>query len=160
MGLSTSVLYELIVLANLGSLATAAVVIVGLSRWLLRRWTSIWLKTIVIHAVNLAVALIALPTIVGIFPTLWFAGFTNGSIIDFCFWLMIADGARVWAKTQPALLRPIRGLVPLVLFLAIGGLALLAARASVQPGSEAALDEARWTSSYLSIAHATAAGRL
>jgi hypothetical protein len=153
MGISTSVLYELIVLANLVVLAVAAAIVVGLLRWALRRWTSIWPKTIAIHVVNFIVALIAVPTIIRLFPTLWFAELTIGSIVDFCFWLMIADGVRVWTKTQPALIRPVRGLIPLALFFAICGLAFLAARMSVPPGGKAALEEARLTVSvYRSFA--------
>src|ERR1700722_9726789 len=101
MGLSTSVLYELIVLASLALLTVAAAIVVGLLRWALSDWASIWLKTISIHAVNFVVALTIIPTIIGLFPILWFAGLTNGSIIDLCFFFMIADGVRVWAKTQP-----------------------------------------------------------
>jgi hypothetical protein len=153
MGLSTSVLYELIVLANLVVLAVTATIVVGLLRWSLRRWTSIWPKTIAIHVVNLIVALVGVPTVIRLFPTLWFAGLTVGSIVDFCFWLMLADGMRVWTKTQPALIRPAKGLIPLALFFAICGLAFLAARVSVSPGGRAALEEARLTASiYQSFA--------
>ena len=153
MGLSTSVLYELIVLANLVLLAVSAAVVVVLLRWALSRWRSIWLKTIAIHAVNLAIALTVVPKIIGFFPILWYAGLTNGSIIDFCILLAIADGARVWAKTQPNLMRPLRGLLPLVLFFAIGALALLAARVSVLPAGKTALEQARLIDSiYLTFA--------
>jgi hypothetical protein len=146
MGLSTSVLYELIVLANLMLLAVAATIVVGLLRWALSGWASIWLKTIAIHAVNFIVALAAIPTMIGFFPILWFAGLTNGSIIDLCFFFMIADGVRVWAKTQPNLVRHARGLLPSILFFAICGLGLLHARMSVLPDAKTTLEEVRWTS--------------
>ena len=145
MGLSTSVLYELIVFANLALLATVAAIVVGLLRWLLRLWTSIWLKTIAIHAINLFIALVAVPEVMDPFPTLWSAGLTHGSVIDFCCLLMIADGTRVWAKTQPRLVRPIGGFLPLILFFTICGLALLVARIDVQPGAKAMFEKAALT---------------
>ncbi|HKD21953.1 MAG TPA: hypothetical protein VKB71_08050, partial [Rhizomicrobium sp.] len=90
MGLSTSVLYELIVLANLVLVAIASAVVVSLLRWLLRRWEPIWPKTVFIHFVNLVVALVAVPKIAALFPILWFAQIVIGTIVYFCFFLMIA----------------------------------------------------------------------
>jgi hypothetical protein len=145
MGLSTSVLYELIVLANLALLAVAAGIVVGLLRWLLSGWSSIWLKTIAVHTVNLVVALFIVPDIIDFFPSLWLAGLTHGSIIDFCLSLMIADGARVWAKTQPKLVRSVRGFLPLILFFTVSGLAVLIARIDVAPGAKAAFEKAALT---------------
>jgi hypothetical protein len=143
MGLSTSVLYELIVLANLMFVAVAAAIIVSLLRWTLSRWASIWLKTIAIHAVNFVVALVVIPRIIGFFPILWFAGLTKGSIIDFCCFLMVADGVRAWAKTRPNLIQPLRGFAPSILLFAICGLGFLYVRMTVPPGGKAALEEAR-----------------
>ena len=146
MGLSTSVLYELIVLANLVLLAVTAAIVVGLLRWALSGWVSIWLKTISIHAVNFIVALTIIPAIIGLFPILWYAGLTNGSIIDLCFSFMIGDGVRVWAKTQPNLVRRAGGFLPSILFFAICGLGLLHARMSVLPDVKTTIEEVRWTS--------------
>jgi hypothetical protein len=143
MGLSTSVLYELIVLANLTILAAASAAVVGTLRRWFTDWPSLWAKTFSIHVINLLVAMVVVPNIVRLFPTLWFAGLTVASILGFCVLLMIADGVRVWAKTQPNLVRPINGYLSSILFFAIFGLGILSAHISLLPGAEAAFAAVR-----------------
>lgn len=152
MRLSTPVLYELAFAATLLLMAAlGAAVVVGL-RLLLRRWPSVWFKTAVIHAANLAALLFVFPRLVAYLPLSEYLALLNSTLLSFWLGFLIADSARVarWVSLPPEDRRRTWQPVAIFVLLLLGGMACARGTVRSAEGKDA-LETARWAAPVLQV---------
>ena len=133
--MTTTALYDLIFVVAVMLLVAASASAVASLRWAFRHWSSIWLKTAIIHVVNfIFVFMFVVPFVLNRVPLFSFVEMTNGAIVDFCLSFLAADALRCWRKSYLKKVRdkkPIRRFEPEVLFLIVLLLGILQVRRSV-----------------------------
>lgn len=151
MHLSTPVLYELVFGgAMLLMAAMSLVVILGL-RLLLRSWESRWLKTVLVHAVNLPVLVMGFPLLVGYLPLSHFLWISNGGVLCFGLACLVGDVVRV-AISGPARGGHRRGIA---IMLIAGAVGLVCTRGTAySDAGKRGLDDARLRTTVVKVLQA------
>lgn len=94
------VLYEFSFAVGLLLLAAVELVIVLALRLLLRRWRTLWAKTLVVHALAIPALFVAFYFRAHVFLPTAFMGTTNGDVLTLGGGFMLADGLRAWLQSR------------------------------------------------------------